>query len=85
MALPTDPEYWMRLAMSEPDDAIIGAGVPTHADLLLQIQMLAAIGIEETDDKGPLADLFAEIHRTVVSGLVSNEPPCNEQGHPTND
>lgn len=69
-------EWCIRMAMAEPD-CPISAGVPTERDALWSIQQLAAVGIDATDDSGPLADVFAEIHRTAVSALMSNEPTLN--------
>jgi hypothetical protein len=63
-----DAEWWLRRIKDEPD-CPISAGVPTDMDRLWNIQMLAAIGIEETNDEGPLADLFANIHRIAASGM----------------
>jgi hypothetical protein len=79
MQLPTDPEYWLRLAKSE-GNSIITAGVPDERDALWQCQLLAAIGIEETGDTGPLADLFAKIHSTAAGALMAKGPVCNEEG-----
>jgi hypothetical protein len=70
-------EWWLRLIDREPD-CPISAGVPNERDRLWTIQQYAAIGIEETQDTGPLADLFAAIHREAASGLASPEPPRNE-------
>lgn len=72
MPLPTDKDYWLRLVKQEPD-CVITAGVPSERDSLWQCQMLAAIGIEETGDTGPLADIFAAIHRTAAAALMSKE------------
>ncbi len=72
-----DKDWWLKKVMTEPDCPIT-AGVPTERDRLFTIQQYAAIGIEETNDTGPLADLFAAIHREAVAGLVSNEPIKNE-------
>jgi len=72
MSLPTDKDYWLRLAKQEPD-CDITAGVPSERDSLWKCQMLAAIGIEETGDTGPLADIFAAIHRTAAGALMSKE------------
>lgn len=69
----TDPEYWLRMVAREPD-CPIGAGVPSDRDALFQCQLLAAAGIEATNDTGPLADLFAEIHRTAAGQLASKRP-----------
>ena len=76
MKLPTDPAYYMRLAERE-GDATIGAGVPTDRDALWNCQLLAAAGIEATNDTGPLADLFAAIHRICASQLSGNAPVEN--------
>ena len=46
-------EWWLRRIEREPDCPII-AGVPTECDSLWNIQLLAAVGIEETNDEGPL-------------------------------
>lgn len=70
-------EWYLRKARNEPDCAI-GAGVPTDRDALWHCQMLAAVGIEETDDTGPLADLFAAIHRTAATALASPAAPRSE-------
>lgn len=70
-------EWWLKLIAKEPECEIT-AGVPTERDRLWTIQQIAAIGIEETNDTGPLADLFAAIHREAVGGLISHEPPKNE-------
>lgn len=72
MKLPSDRDYWLRLAKNEPA-CDITAGVPNERDSLWQCQMLAAIGIEETGDTGPLADIFAAIHRTAAGALMSKE------------
>lgn len=72
-----DAEWWMKRIASEPNYPIT-AGVPTARDALWMCQQFAAIGIEETDDTGPLADLFAAIHRTAASALASADPPTNE-------
>ena len=72
MPLPTDKDYWLRLAKQE-QGFDIAAGVPTERDSLWHCQMLAAIGIEETGDTGPLADIFAAIHRTAAGALISKE------------
>jgi hypothetical protein len=69
-------EWCLRMAASEPDCPIT-AGVPDECDALWQIQQLAAVGIEQTNDTGPLADLFAEIHRTAASMLASPQAPTN--------
>jgi hypothetical protein len=42
-----------------------------EVEALLRCQQIAAIGIEDTDDTGPLADLFAAIHREAASALAS--------------
>ncbi|MGB3846022.1 MAG: hypothetical protein WA940_09150 [Sphingopyxis sp.] len=70
-------DWWLKRISTEPDCPIT-AGVPTERDRLWTIQQYAAIGIEETGDTGPLADLFAAIHREAASGLASNEPIRNE-------
>lgn len=72
MPLPTNKDYWLRLAKQE-QGFDIAAGVPTERDSLWQCQMLAAIGIEETGDTGPLADIFAAIHRIAAGALMSKE------------
>lgn len=72
-------EWWLKRASLEPDCPIT-AGVPNERDALWTCQQYAAIGIEETDDTGPLADLFAAIHRTAASALASSKPPVNEAG-----
>ena len=72
-----DKDYWLRLIANEPDCPIT-AGVPTERDSLWQCQMLAAIGIEETGDVGPLADIFAAIHRTAAQALSACGEPTNE-------
>lgn len=72
-------EYWLKLIANEPDCPIT-AGVPDERDALWACQQLAAIGIEETNDTGPLADLFAAIHRTAARALASPSPPKNEAG-----
>ena len=65
-------EWWLEKARNEPD-CIISAGVPDDRDALFECQQLAAIGIEQTNDEGPLADLFAAIHRTAAGALASRE------------
>jgi hypothetical protein len=65
-------EFWINLARQEPDCPIT-AGVPTELDRLWTIQQYAAVGIEQTDDIGPLADLFAAIHRECAAAL--QDPP----------
>lgn len=75
---PHSAEWWMARIKDEPDCPIT-AGVPAQGDALWQCQMLAAIGIEETGDEGPLADLFAAIHRTAASALASQGPAINEE------
>lgn len=77
MAFERSKKWWLEKAKNEPD-CPISAGVPTAADALWNIQQIAALGIEQTNDSGPLADLFAEIHREAASALVSPEPPKNE-------
>lgn len=79
MVLDRNQEWWLRHIADEPDCPIT-AGVPDERDILRECQILAAIGIEATGDKGPLADLFVEIHRLAVSALMSPEPPKNEAG-----
>ena len=78
------PEWWLKRIANEPDCPIT-AGVPTAEDRLHTIQIYAAIGIEETDDTGPLADLFAAIHREAAGGLISNEPIRNEASEPKDE
>ena len=68
--LPTGKEYWLRLAKNEPDCPIT-AGIETERDALWHIQLMAAVGIEETNDTGPLADIFAAIHRKAAGALMA--------------
>jgi hypothetical protein len=75
-------EWWMERASAEPD-CIISAGVPDDRDALWSCQQLAATGIEATDDSGPLAEIFAEIHRTAAAALASKSPPENLATPPT--
>lgn len=74
-------EFWLRMAAKEPGCPIL-AGAPDERDALHQCQMLAAIGIEETGDTGPLADLFAAIHRTAASMLAAGDPPKDDAASP---
>lgn len=82
MKIVRDKDWWLKRISTEPDCPIT-AGVPNERDRLWTIQQFAAIGIEETNDTGPLADLFAAIHREAASGLASNEPPVNLACDPT--
>lgn len=63
-------EWWLRRITQEPEGPIC-AGVSTERDALWRCQQIAAIGIEDTGDSGPLADLFAAIHREAASALAS--------------
>lgn len=74
-------DWWLKRIANEPGCPIT-AGVPTERDRLWTIQMYAAIGIEETNDNGPLADLFAAIHREAASGLASPEKGGDFKGEP---
>lgn len=76
MRIERTKEYWLRLIKNEPDVPIT-VGVPTAHDRLWTIQQFAAIGIEETEDEGPLANLFAAIHREAALGLQSPGAPVN--------
>lgn len=69
--------WWLSKALAEPGCPIT-AGIPDERDALWQIQQIAALGIEQTNDTGPLADLFAEIHRTAASMLMSRGGPKND-------
>jgi hypothetical protein len=69
-------EWWLAKARAEPDGPCT-VGVPDDRDALWSCQQLAASGIEATNDTGPLADIFAEIHRTAAGQLASKEPPVN--------
>jgi hypothetical protein len=69
-------EWWLAKARAEPDGSCT-VGVPDDRDALWSCQQLAASGIEATNDTGPLADIFAEIHRTAAGQLASKEPPVN--------
>jgi hypothetical protein len=40
------------------------------------------VGVEETNGTGPLADLFAAIHREAASGLASSAPIQNLSSDP---
>lgn len=77
MRIDKPKEYWLRLISKEGDEPI-SAGVPNDRDALWHCQMLAAIGIEETNDTGPLADIFAAIHRTAAGQLLASGEPVNE-------
>lgn len=81
MTIERSKERWLARIDEEPD-CPIGVGVPTARDSLWTIQRLAALGIEETNDAGPLANLFAAIHREAANALASPEPPRNEAAAP---
>ena len=72
MKIDLSKEYWIKLISREPDgDCLVG--VPNERDALWNCQQLAAYGIELTDDKGELADVFAAIHRAAAGALMSQE------------
>ena len=72
MKIDLPKEYWVNLISKEPDGDC-SVGLPNERDALWNCQQLAAYGIELTDDKGELADVFAAIHRAAAGALMSQE------------
>lgn len=61
-------KWWVAKAVVEPDGPCT-VGAPDERDALWECQQLAALGIEQTNDTGPLAEIFAAIHRCAASAL----------------
>lgn len=72
-------EWWLRRLEFEPD-CLIAAGVPVERDPLRECQMLAALGIERTNDVGELADIFAAIDRVAASAQADRSPEGQDAG-----
>ena len=79
MKIERSKEYWIKL-ISRESDGDCSVGVPHERDALWNCQQLAAYGIELTDDKGELADVFAAIHRAAAGALMAqNQTPNNHK------
>ncbi len=76
---PMTSENWLKFIASEPDCPIT-AGVPNERDALWQIQQIAAVGIESTEEESLLWNLFADIHATAAGMLMAKGPVVNLSG-----